>query len=366
MIFTAMKNRPYITILRAIAILAVLIVHVKQQSNTEHIHPYINSLMDNGARGVQLFYMLSAFTLFLSFNERGVNLADYFTRRFFRIAPLYYIAVVYYLWQDGFGPRYWLGDAPHVTASNIASNFVFLNGFNPYWITSIVPGGWSVTIEVVFYCLLPFLFKRIKNIRQAINFTLITLAFRFILFTLFSRYCPITDHRLWGEYLFLYLPNQLPVFALGIVLYYLVFDKVNIKIGAKQLITCAIVLITGLSIPQAQLLPEIFYFGLAFLALVLALSNSNYKNRALEYIGNISYTLYLSHWAAIYFLNRFKIMNRINATNEPTAFANFITNYLLVLSLSIAISTVLHYSVENPMINVGKKLIKKAPHLKGL
>jgi peptidoglycan/LPS O-acetylase OafA/YrhL len=358
-----MKKLDYITILRAVAILSVIVVHVKQQSTgTEHLHPYILSMMDNGARGVQLFYMLSAFTLFLSFSQRGVNLGHYFVRRFFRIAPLYYIAIVYYLWQDGFGPRYWLGDAQCISTANILSNFTFINGFSPYWITSIVPGGWSIAIEVAFYCLLPLLFMRIKSVHQAINFTLITLAIRFALLFLFSRYCMISDYRLWGEYLFLYLPNQLPVFALGIVLFYLIYDKGNIEISAKQLSISFIVLIIGLSIPQAQLLPQIFCFGLAFLVLVIALHDKHPRflfNRAFNYIGTISYTLYLSHWVVIYFINKFKIVNLLPSKNEPLALANFLLNYFLVLILSVGLSTILYYTIELPMQKVGRKLIKE-------
>ncbi|TFF34510.1 acyltransferase family protein [Mucilaginibacter psychrotolerans] len=177
-----MERLPYITILRAIAILSVLVIHVKLQSiNTEYIHPYINSLMNAGARGVQLFYMLSAFTLFLSFSKKGTNLPNYFARRFFRIAPLYYLAIAYYLWQDGFGPRYWLGDAQYISTANILSNFTFVNGFNPYWITSIVPGGWSVTIEVMFYCIFPLLFRYVTDIHKAMNFVFVALLIRFIL-----------------------------------------------------------------------------------------------------------------------------------------------------------------------------------------
>ena len=158
-----MKKLEYITILRGLAILAVLMVHVEQQSSgVAYLHPYIISIIENGSRGVQLFYILSAFTLFRSFKLRSTTesspIKNYFIRRFFRIAPLYYLAIIYYLWQDGTGPRYWLGNAPKITNSNIISNVFFLHGLNPYWITSLVPGGWSVTVEVMFYLCVPILF----------------------------------------------------------------------------------------------------------------------------------------------------------------------------------------------------------------
>jgi peptidoglycan/LPS O-acetylase OafA/YrhL len=75
---------------------------------------------------------MSAFTLALSLHSRaGEPLRNFFIRRFFRIAPLYYTALAYYLWQDGLGPRYWLGEAPRVTVANIISTVLFVNGVGP-------------------------------------------------------------------------------------------------------------------------------------------------------------------------------------------------------------------------------------------
>jgi peptidoglycan/LPS O-acetylase OafA/YrhL len=89
---------------------------------------------------------------------------NFFIRRFFRIAPLYYIGILYYLWQDGFGSRYWLSDQELVTTANILSNIFFVHGFNPYWMNSVVPGGWSIAVEMLFYCIAPLLFVKIKNV----------------------------------------------------------------------------------------------------------------------------------------------------------------------------------------------------------
>jgi len=361
-----MKKLKYITILRALAILAVLVVHVRQQSaGIDHLHPFIISIMDNGARGVQLFYILSAFTLFLSFSYRNNNentpIKNYFIRRFFRIAPLYYLAIIYYLWQDGTGPRYWLGNSPGISLGNIISNFTFTHGFSPYWIASLVPGGWSVAIEVVFYCMLPLLFRYIKNLQQAVLFTLATLLLRFVLLLIFERYCLITDRRLWSEYLFLYLPNQLPVFSLGIILYYLLNDNTGFKINSKTLLAAFVMLAVGISIQHDQVLSEIFYFGLTFLLLIIALQRYQpwlLFNPIFTYIGNISYTIYLTHWSVIYFVNKYKIINIYHATNEPSAFLNFILNYTIILSLTIVVSTMLYYTVELPMQKAGSKLIK--------
>src|SRR6478735_102007 len=174
-----MKLR-YIDTLRGLAILAVIIVHCSIYGNNEFLPSIFKSIVYSGLHGVQLFYVVSAFTMFLTLHSRDGKeeflWPKFFIRRFFRIAPMYFVGICYFLWQDGFGQRYWLGDADHITSLNILSNFLFIHGFNPYWITSVVPGGWSIADEMLFYCLIPFLFLKIKNAQQAFCFVLVTLA----------------------------------------------------------------------------------------------------------------------------------------------------------------------------------------------
>ena len=100
----------YIDALRGLAIMGVLIVHCGQKGFNDALPDIIQSVILNGAHGVQLFYVASAFTLFISLANQdalGKNMwTHFFARRFFRIAPMYYLGICYYLWQDGFGERY--------------------------------------------------------------------------------------------------------------------------------------------------------------------------------------------------------------------------------------------------------------------
>jgi peptidoglycan/LPS O-acetylase OafA/YrhL len=360
------RKLQYITVLRAMAILAVLSVHVNMlTASGQNFNRYIQSAINNGARGVQLFYLLSAFTLFLSFNRRSKTektpVINYFIRRFFRIAPLYYVAILYYLWQNGTGPRYWLGDAKGISIANISSNFLFLHGFSPYWINSVVPGGWSVAVEVLFYCLLPFLFYKVKNIQQACVFTITALVIRLILIRLLFHYPLITDKALWSNYLFLYLPNQLPIFALGVVLYFIIYDSDNIKFSFKFLFIVSTCIVAVLAIKPEIFVFDAFYFGIAFLLLAYALHRYHPAvlfNPVFLYLGKISYTLYLTHLAAIFFLTKFKIANIIQAHNETSAIVNYVLNYGMVLIVSVFISTILYYTIEEPMQRVGKRMIR--------
>lgn len=127
-------------------------IHTNQYGISIMSNQLMGHFISQGTNGVQLFYIASAFTLFLSFKSRVTNetfpVRNFFIRRFFRIAPMYYLGICYYLFQNGFGARWQLGDEKHITIMNIISNITFLHGLNPYWIYSLVPGGWSIGIEI--------------------------------------------------------------------------------------------------------------------------------------------------------------------------------------------------------------------------
>jgi len=270
----------YIDIMRGIAVLGVIAVHTCQYGSFQIIQQSIKNLLGNGARGVQLFYLVSAFTLFLSMKNRKENECNYirnfFIRRFFRIAPMYYLGIIYYLWQDGFGPRYWLGDATHISIGNIISNIFFLHGFNPYWINSLVPGGWSIAIEMIFYGIFPFVFLRLKNINQAIKLFIGSLVIRLVLQYILSKFDPIKSDHLWSEYLFLYFPSQFPVFVLGIIMYFYIIERQKISIYSNEILLILAILFlaqiaTGINL-FSSLLPNHIMFGIGFLFFGISLS----------------------------------------------------------------------------------------------
>jgi peptidoglycan/LPS O-acetylase OafA/YrhL len=364
---TQLRKHNYIDAMKGLAIVGVVIVHSAQYGKGNNFPAVMQSIVANGARGVQLFFVLSAFTLFYSMNFRK-NIEKYpnrnfFIRRFFRIAPLYYVGIAYYLWQDGLGARYWLGDASHISISNIISNILFVHGVNPYWITSVVPGGWAITVEMSFYCTAPFLFKRIQNFKQALNFVLISLVVRLILFAILRTFHPFIHYeRLWDEYLFLYFPNQLPVFALGILMYYVIKDNHNIDFPPMTTFLIAFMLIIDFATRKQVFFPDYFMFAVSFVILGIALSTLNFRlivNPLIMHIGRVSYSIYLMHFAVLYWLSKYGMADYIIVTDNLSA----ITNYLLRLSLVIVITTVMatlsSRILEKPFQNVGKLLIDK-------
>lgn len=356
-----MRKLDYIDALRGIAILGVLMVHTNQYGRAIESSIF-EKIVGMGAKGVQLFYLASAFTLFMSFSSRSAKeifpIRNFFIRRFFRIAPMYYIGICYYLFQDGLGSRYWLGDETHISALNILSNFTFLHGFYPYWITSIVPGGWSIGVEMTFYAVLPFLFSKIKNINQAFNFFIVSLFGNFLLHFFLSKFHIISSERLWDEYLFLYFPSQLPIFSIGIFMYFIIVQDNGIKnISGKSLLVFSLILLVQLVTGNQFILQNHIIFGLVFLIFGLALSKYRFKliiNPIVNYIGRISFSMYLVHFAVLHWLLFF---NFINYFDNPTL--NYCARFSIVTILTLLISAVLYNFIELPFQNIGKRIINK-------
>ena len=351
----------YIDALRGLAIIGVIMVHT--QGANSNLPSLISKIVGEGAKGVQLFYIASAFTLFLSFRSRTTlensPVRNFFLRRFFRIAPMYYIGICYYLFQDGFGPRYWLGDETQITALNIFSNATFTHGFNPYWINSLVPGGWSIAIEMAFYAILPFIYSKVKNLNDAFKFLILSIGLKLILELFFINFPLINNNGLWTEYLILYFPSQLPVFALGILLYFIVIEQENtMRISGKYLLMFSALLLAQLASGVEFVFSNHILFGIGFLFLGLALSKFKFiaiVNPVMNYLGKISFSMYLVHFAIIHWLSHF---NLINYSENPII--NYSTRLLVVSILTVIVSTLFYQIIEIPFQNIGKKIIQKS------
>jgi peptidoglycan/LPS O-acetylase OafA/YrhL len=143
--------------LRGIAILAVVYFHVVcGMWPSDRVPVWLSPLVSNGWTGVNLFFMLSGFVLFLPYadGQRTMQgLSDrlsFYRRRFLRLMPLFYVAVIVE----------WLPAAAqgHAGASDLFSvlGLAFVldaKGFAP----SFNPALWSIGVEIAFSALFPLL-----------------------------------------------------------------------------------------------------------------------------------------------------------------------------------------------------------------
>ncbi len=165
--------------------------------------PQWTKIFSIGHIGVDLFFVLSGFLIMLSL-YRSENFISYFKKRIARIAPL----------AMGSSLIFWvittrLQNFSFESISDLFAHLFFINGFFPQWYHTINPVTWSISIEMAFYLLLPFIwiFFAKKNIKKffIIFSSLVFLSFlyRSGLFFIFEDWSAekriIFSEQLWGR-----------------------------------------------------------------------------------------------------------------------------------------------------------------------
>ncbi|WP_029906129.1 acyltransferase [Prevotella sp. 10(H)] len=357
------KKYEYIDSLRGIAILLVVLVHVQYiegfTSSISYFSTTAFQFMANGHLGVSLFFIVSAFTLMMSHQRRQYEdhaNRNFFIRRFFRIAPMYYLAIVYFTFAYFVGFDFANIDWSNVPKKELILNVLFVNGFFPEYIHHYVPGGWSITVEFTFYALFPLLFARLKTINQVISFTLISL----LISTVFNLLLKGTGADI-NNFLGYYIVAQLPVFSLGILAYRLVSVKeeiMNVKLSSLSFLAVTIFVYCYTAISYD------FLYSIVFFLLLIILSQKAYKlfsNKILAKIGKVSFSLYLVHFAMMTVFNMFGCFRWVEPyiKDKTTAYLFFIFGYICLFAVSFLLSNITYRLIEMPGQNLGRKLIKK-------
>lgn len=169
----------YLDVLRGIAILGVITIHVGSTVNgmlwahSASLPGWLTQLTDFGKFGVQLFFLISGWLLQNLYGNAAneLNLKQFFARRLARIYPLWLLflgagfALPLLGIDTGIGQL--LGQVNGQTRVSgaililVAGLSFTLWLYAPLWNT-VVPGGWSIQAEVGHYLLFPWL-RRLSN-----------------------------------------------------------------------------------------------------------------------------------------------------------------------------------------------------------
>jgi peptidoglycan/LPS O-acetylase OafA/YrhL len=159
-------NLDYVDMLRGLAIIGVLLAHSAYGMSAAGLHqlPFrIEWILAAGKHGVTLFFVVSAFALMRSISLRhkleSRPIQKYFLRRFFRIAPAYYIVIILVFFISGKGvPGYTNPAEEHLSLLNLIAHLTFVNGLFPFYSNDFLGVEWSVSTEFTFYLILPAIF----------------------------------------------------------------------------------------------------------------------------------------------------------------------------------------------------------------
>jgi peptidoglycan/LPS O-acetylase OafA/YrhL len=151
---TARATRfPLFDSLRAIAALAVLGTHVGVVAHLYTGHSDVGRFAARLEVGVAVFFLISGFLLYRPFvrarmlDQPRPTTGAYAWRRFLRIAPAYWVALTLV--------AIWFGRFTLFTASAIPTHYGLVQNYTGVAIASPIVQAWTLCIEVAFYALLP-------------------------------------------------------------------------------------------------------------------------------------------------------------------------------------------------------------------
>lgn len=153
---------PSLTGLRFWAALLVVLYHFT--SNIGEI-PVASDLVRFGRTGVTFFFVLSGFVLTWTYMGRSTSLAVYFWRRIVRIWPLHLattlVSVMVIVWAD----HRW---SEGLSLTVMMPAFLLIHSWFPQ--AAVINGGsgasWSLSDEMFFYAIFPFLLVLLASIRR--------------------------------------------------------------------------------------------------------------------------------------------------------------------------------------------------------
>jgi peptidoglycan/LPS O-acetylase OafA/YrhL len=361
--------------LRGIAALSIFIYHIYVTTGIYPIQIIPERFIGLTLAGIPLFFILSAFTLYSSLDNRAGEKRKFFKfylRRFFRIAPLFYLLLIIVVldslimqktvpsWQD------------------IVVNFTFTNNLVPQYSMSLFSDGWTVGVEMLFYLVLPLVFIKVNSIGRSIVLFIgiywLSKEIRRLLGAIIGENIMMSTN-----YDFYNFSHWAYIFPLGVIcylIYKLYLPKMRSEYRAPAafsmlLLSLVILFVFINNLPLTLALSDLYeplgiltrwqaMSSVAFVLLILSLSlnpNRLIVNRFTRFFGTISYSLYLIHPFIVVPLK--PVYAYIHGHTIYSTDLSLFLCILLTLLIVTPVSLLTYHLIERPGIRMGKKVIAK-------
>lgn len=355
------RRLEFLDALRGLAAVYVLVYHMLLLPQPNLLPPqWAEKAALAGGAGVTLFFIVSAFSLYYTMSLRLKDhnpTFSFYLHRFFRIAPLFYFLIAATMVRD----YYEFGVVHGVLDVMALATFVF--NLIPGGQEGFVWAGWTIGVEMVFYAFFPLIYHRVRNSGNALAFVFACLLGWLALQLVLDYLVMPEDWRnsilQWSAF------KHFPIFAVGGLLYHVYMsldaDKVHAggyrSIGNAMLLAGAFAFTALLQGWLPNLLGDAYYwqgvvFGLLFMGLALA-PWKPVVNACTTFLGKVSYSVYLTHTTAIYFLS--PVYQQIYA-RSPSLSVAFLASLTLTLLVVLPISMLTYRFIEVPGISAGKWL----------
>jgi exopolysaccharide production protein ExoZ len=254
-----------------------------------YFHLYVDAgIGDLGAAGVDIFFVISGFIMVYTTSEKSGNKAAliFLKKRVLRIYPLYWFwtSVLFILWLANIA-----GTPSHLSVFYIISSFLLIPALKEGSFFPPLGQGWTLSFEMLFYL--------VFSIGIVADFRRWRLPFLGGMFTLLSLLALLLPTESGLRYLF-----REPIiieFLFGVLAAELVLNNSRIlsyKWAPVILIALGVI---GFLAPTMFFLPSLRFvrWGVPafFIVLACALCGTASRSRWMIFLGDASYSIYLSH-----------------------------------------------------------------------
>jgi peptidoglycan/LPS O-acetylase OafA/YrhL len=302
-----------------------------------------------GKEFVILFFVLSGFSIAYSLSK-GHSKSQFYLRRVIRIYPPYIFALIWafvvFKYLQFYTPEALAAGSASVFSSLKASllNFLYVdNG-------SLIIQFWSLKFEVIFYILIPLLiFRR--------NWYLIaSLAIEIL--SIFLNWRDRTGTTILSQYVLDY--NF--YFSIGVFCFhyyhvirpYFIF-KTKMRFFSSVIFLFLVMVVFQFWMGDGENKVTFLVAGLFSMVMIFNFLFFEIKNRVLMFLGNISYSIYISHFASVMLLlGIFLQTGMIKSVDIQNKFL-----WLTAIPFAIGLSYLFYLVIEKPTKELLKRMRKK-------
>ncbi len=348
--------------IRGLAAIGIVLFHLTNELATRFHYRLLGGLFLTSYSGVDVFFVLSGFVLYYLYQSRQgqkKEIKNFLLKRFIRLYPPYWIATVIII--VGF-----LVLKTHLFASfSFTIPFILNTIFLLPHDGRLIPPAWTLTYELYFYFLfiLVFLFKDKKTLAKMAVIYSIIIVYVALWITPFIPILKVGHSA--STFLQLISGVYSIEFFMGIIAAYLLQNstlihhgKISFWAGILLFIISAIANsyfhISGTILEEFRFI----YFGLPAMFIIYGCAALELKRSApfpslFTHLGNVSFSLYLTHYAVIQL-----IVSRLGAlVNKNPSGALFFGVALIAFVVSMMVAILFHYIVEKNILRVLRGMI---------
>jgi peptidoglycan/LPS O-acetylase OafA/YrhL len=299
--------------LRAYAAVAIIFFHLVGSGGV-FLPESLGAIKSHFGFGVPLFFVVSGFSLAYGYfgrlhNER--ELSVYFTRRFARIAPLFYFVLVLQL------INVWFEAGVFYRPIDIALNALFVFNLVPHLADGIVPASWTIGVEMLFYAIFPLALIACRTLFRTALVLLVSIV---VATSTTIDLQPFESQQ--PSFVYHNVVSQLPYFIWGLLAFH-VHRVLSPKLSARvaRRLCWGICVASIVAIYTIYSWTSLYMFlwnlhlrstwdslwGIPFgmLCIAMALHPSRLiSNPLTRYLGKVSFSLYLIHPTVLYKLGK--------------------------------------------------------------